>query len=126
MTKILVADDDQPVRDYFRKLLSRLGYEVVLASDGDEACEKIADPTVRLAITDVYMPGKKKEVELIRELRRLRPELPIVVISGYSAAETLQECEALGVRDFLTKPFELSFISSVIRKLLGEPSEEDG
>ncbi len=125
MAKILVADDEKPVRDYFNKLLSRLGHTVVLASDGDEACEKISDPTVQLAVTDFFMPGRARELELIRELRRLRPELPIVVISGQSPVETLGQCEELGVRDFLTKPFELSFVSTVIRKLLGEAAEGD-
>jgi YesN/AraC family two-component response regulator len=64
------------------------------------------------------MPGKLTEIEHIQELRKLCPDTPLVVISGYPTPETLQKCEELGVQDFLTKPFELSFISSVLEKLV--------
>ncbi len=118
MAKILVIDDEEAIRKHFVFLLGRLGHEVVVAADGDEGCRMAVDPSIQVIITDYCMPGQFQETALIRELRRLRPETPMVVISGYPDNDIMQDCEDLGVRDFLTKPFELSFVSSVIDKLL--------
>lgn len=121
MAKILVIDDEQRVLDYFRALLTKLGHEPVLARDGDEGCQLLErDREIAMVFADFCMPGNLSEISLVRHIRALRPDLPLVVISGYPDDETLAECTALGVRDFLSKPFELSFVASVIQKSLNE------
>ncbi len=121
MAKILVIDDEKRVLDYFHAVLKKLGHEPVLAPDGDEGCKLLeTDPDIRMVFTDFCMPGKLREIELVRHLRTIRPNLPVVVISGYPDTEALEECNALGVHDYLAKPFELSFVSSVVKKILGE------
>jgi len=64
------------------------------------------------------MPGEINNIDHIRKLRDICPHTPLVVISGYPTEETVEECEQLGVQDFLTKPFELSYISSVLERLV--------
>ncbi len=121
MSKILVIDDEESVRTYFNKLLSRLGYNVITAADSDEGLEMAADESVRLIISDYRLPGRLEQSSLVKALRDLRPEVPLMVISGYADPKIIAECEALGVRDVLTKPFELSFVSSIVKKVLGGP-----
>jgi DNA-binding NtrC family response regulator len=125
MKRILVIDDEEPILRHFRDLLRLLQYDPILANNSDEGALKAQDPEISMIISDLCMPGRLKEMDHIRELRRLRPDIPMVVISGYPTPEVLQECEELGIEDFLTKPFELSFISSVLARLLPvEPGED--
>ena len=118
MRKILVIDDDEIVRRYFNCLLERLGYEVVLASDGKEGLEKAASPDIELVISDLFMPGSPFGVDLIRQLHDQRPQCPIVVISGEGDSTIIDQCAALGVTEFLTKPFEMGFIRNVLDRLV--------
>lgn len=122
MAKILVIDDEEPILWYFQKVLKGLNYEVATTNDSAEGCRLAQDPGISMIISDLTMMRGLSELALIRELRRLRPDCPLVVISGHPTHSALEECEKLGVRDFLTKPFELSFIADVIKRLLGEPS----
>jgi len=87
--------------------------------------EKAKNPDVDMIISDLCMPGDLVELELIKALKEARPDIPLVVISGYPSGEFLAECESIGVADFLTKPFELSFIASIVRRLL-TPAEGAG
>jgi len=118
MKKILVIDDDEIVRRYFQCLLERLGYQVALAANGKEGLEKAAQPEIDLVISDLFMPGAPFGVDLIRQIRDQRPTCPIVVISGEGDASIIASCEALGVTEFLTKPFEMGFIRGVLDRLV--------
>ncbi|MCB1070648.1 MAG: response regulator [Kiritimatiellae bacterium] len=124
MAKILVIDDEELIRNYFRHLLRSLNYDVMVAPNSVDGCRLAADPSVNLIISDLNMEGELSDVDLIRELRRLRPDIPLVVISGYPTHERLQECEKLGVSEFITKPFELTFIASVLKRLLDEATAD--
>lgn len=120
MSKILVIDDERRVLMFFHALLTKMGHEAVLAPDGDEGFKLLVnDPEIRMVFTDFCMPSKLRETELVRRIRAVRPDMPVVVISGYPDAQALEECTALGVIDFLAKPFELSFVSAVVKKALG-------
>jgi len=126
MKKILVIDDEEPILRHFRDLLRLLQFEPVTANNSDDGIQLAKDESIDLIISDLCMPGKLSEIEHIRELRTVCPDVPLVVISGYPTPDVLSECEALGVQDFLTKPFELSFISSVIDRLLSNEQKADG
>lgn len=123
MAKILVIDDEEQIRKHFQMLLPHLGHSVCTAADGDEGVLAANDESVEMIITDLCMPGSFSETALVRELRRLRPGVPIVVISGYPSGDALVACEEIGVTDFLTKPFELSFISSILDKAFGSADD---
>jgi CheY-like chemotaxis protein len=118
MRKILVLDDDTIIRSYFERLLTRLGYTVSLAANGAEGLSACEDPEIDLIISDLFMPGAPFGIELIRQLREKRPSCPIVVISGEGGMKIVQDCAALGVTEFLTKPFEMGFIRDVLQRLI--------
>lgn len=117
---ILVIDDEELIRNYFRHLLTSMNYDVRMASNSTDGCRMAAEPEIDLIISDLNMEGELSDVALIEELRRIRPDRPLVVISGYPTRERLQECERLGVSEFITKPFELTFISSVLKRVLAD------
>ncbi len=120
MVKLILIEDDGGVRDYFKSVVSRMGYELLTAADGPEGLALIGKETADVIMTDLNMPGEPNGMALVRRIRELRPETPLIVVSGYPTKERLDECKALGIEDFLTKPFEMTFFSSVISRLLAE------
>lgn len=119
MARLLVIDDEPSVLKFFDRMFRALHHEPVLAQTGKEACRLAADPKIEVIFSDLNMNDDTFQgLALIRKLRELRPECPIVVVSGYPSDEYFQECEKLGVVDFLTKPFEMTFVSGILEKLL--------
>ena len=123
MAKLLIIDDDQLILGYFKRIQDKLENEVVTASDGIEGCQMAQDPEVKLIIMDFCIPGGLEKTSLLQKLKSLRPELPIIVISGFSSKEIVEECHKLGASEFLAKPFELSFLPAIIRRLLDTTPE---
>ncbi|MEI7436879.1 MAG: response regulator [bacterium] len=113
---ILVIDDEESIRKYFKRLLEGMGYTVELAETGDAGRELAVNPAVELIITDLQMPGNPSGMDLVKALRALRPECPVVVISGHPTDDRLKLAGELGV-EFLTKPFELSFIRQILERI---------
>lgn len=125
MPKILIIDDQQSILNFLVRVTKSMGYEVVTALDGSIACDLVTDPSIQLIISDLYMPGTPSKMELIRQLCALRPKCPIVVVSGYPSEDYIKECQQLGIKDFLTKPFEISFVCSLLSKLVPLPDKSN-
>ena len=104
--KILVADDDQAVRESLRRSLIFNGYTVVLASDGAEALEIIASERPDLAILDVMMP-RRDGLEVCRELRSHGDDIPILLLTARDAVSERVAGLDAGADDYLPKPFAL-------------------
>ena len=121
MAKLLLIEDEPGIQDYFRTMVGRMGHEFVTASDGPDGLECLAnDAGIDLVMTDLNMPGQPTGMDLVREIRTRKPDTPVVVVSGYPTQERLDECKRLGIKDFLTKPFEVTFFTSVVSRLLEE------
>ena len=118
MARILIIDDEAGIRQYLVSVLTQIGYEALEAEDGRTGLERAADRTVALIIADLVLPGALQGVPLIRKLREARPDCPIVVISGHPSEETVAACRDLNVTDFLSKPFEMSFLADVLARCL--------
>lgn len=116
---ILVVDDEQMVADYLKGFLEQLGYHISICNDGNSALALFErDPTAfDLVITDQTMPGKTG-FELARTMLALRPELPIILCSGYSSALSTERVTKAGIREFLMKPVSLHDLAPVIRTAL--------
>jgi len=123
MAKLLLIEDDISVQKYFSTLVGRMGHVLEVASDGTTGLQMVSDPAVEIILTDLNLDGPPSGMELVRAVREARPTTPIVVVSGFPTKERLEECKQLGVADFLTKPFEMAFLSGLVERLLEENSQ---
>lgn len=117
--RILFVDDEEPLADLGQKLISRLGYDVVSFTSSIEALEAFRlDPDkFDIVITDMTMPsmmGDKLSVELIK----IRPDIPIILLTGFSKNITEREAGNIGIKGFAYKPLMLDQIGIKIRKIL--------
>lgn len=120
MKRILVVDDDTQVRDLLGQILQRAGYEVVLASDGESACELFRKSPTDVIITDMVMP-EKAGVETIMELRTDFPEVKIIAISGGGRTGPygyLKLAERFGAERVFSKPLSKNKILQAVQELL--------
>jgi two-component system NtrC family response regulator len=101
--RILIADDDADIRLYARCALEAAGYEVLAAASGEEALAQLQRFDPALLLTDVRMEGLDG-LDLMIEARRLRPELPVVMMTSYASIDSAVEAMRLGAADYLTKP----------------------
>jgi two-component system cell cycle sensor histidine kinase/response regulator CckA len=122
---ILVADDEEGVRSVVASVLEDAGYTVQLASDGGEAVERLRElgDRIRLIILDLTMPTLGG-AEAATALREIRPDIPIIAMSGYGDIEVMQRFGHTGVDDFLSKPFTPDQLAAKVRDALA-PMVED-
>ena len=115
--KILVVDDERPVREVVALILERAGYEVVRATNGREAIEVAAKDNPQLIILDMRMPGLHG-IDTCRELRSRQGSrgIPILVLTGY--VENERAALDAGVDGFLTKPFRPEELIERVKVLL--------
>lgn len=120
-SRLLVVDDEPALRRFMKALLSADGHLVHVAADGVEALELLtADPgAVDLLVTDQTMP-RMTGVELVREAHSLRPDLPVVLLTGHSEEVDEQRAPSLGIDRFLYKPTSAKDLIGAVRGLLNE------
>jgi excisionase family DNA binding protein len=117
--RILVADDEAGIRELLSKSLALAEYDVEAVGDGRKALERLRAGSHDLLVTDLKMPGIDG-LSLIRDAKRLAPDLPIIVITGYSTESSAIEAINLGVAGYLTKPFRIARFLSATARALGE------
>ena len=117
--RVLVVDDEATIRDLLSKTLALAEYDVDLAPDGRSALERLRIIPYDLLITDLKMPGVDG-LAVIREARRLKADIPVIIITGFSTEASAIEAVNLGVSGYLTKPFRVPRVLAVAAKALGE------
>ncbi len=117
--RILFVDDEEAVVQIGRKMLERLGYEVITSTDGSEALEIFRSQPEQfdLVITDQTMPNITG-AELAQELMRIQPDIPVILCSGFSELIDQEKAKAIGIREFVMKPIITRDIGETIRKVL--------
>lgn len=115
--RILVADDEDLVRDLLSRYLLKLGYEVILAGDGSEALRLYRQHAVDLVLSDVRMPHLDG-LQLLVALKDLNPRLPVVMISGHGEVETVVRALKAGADNFLAKPLRMDVMARVLEQSL--------
>ena len=115
--KVLVVDDEEPMRKMLSNLLSKLGHQGMKASNGVEALKIIKQEKVDAVITDIVMP-EMDGIVLTKEILSLYPNLPIMVMSGYSKEYSIESAIAVGARDFIEKPFSIEEFVLRLNKMI--------
>ena len=115
--KILVADDEQEIRNLLDHFLEGQGYEVVLASDGNQALKLAAEENPQLIILDIKMPGLDG-LEVCKRLKEKEQTklIPVIVITGFE--DNKMQALDIGADDFVNKPFDMAEIYSRVKSAL--------
>ena len=117
--RVLVVDDEASIRDLLAKTLALAEYEVDVAADGRAALERLRMYPYDLLIADLKMPGVDG-LTVIREAKRYKADLPVIIITGFSTESSAIEAVNLGVAGYLTKPFRVPQVLAAAAKALGE------
>ncbi|MFT4974475.1 MAG: two-component system response regulator HydG [Myxococcota bacterium] len=118
---ILVVDDEAPNRQALDRILSREGYTIVHAEDGQQALDRIREAPPSLMLTDLKMPGMTG-LQLLKAARAICPDLEVIVITAYGTVETAVEAMKEGAWDFVTKPLRRSVIVRKVNSALEKHS----
>jgi len=119
--RVLVVDDEASIRDLLSKTLALAEYEVDTAADASVALDRVRGAAYDLLIADLKMPGMDG-LTLIRQVKRMRSDLPIIIITGFSTESSAIEAVNLGVAGYLTKPFRVPQVLAAAAKALGAPA----
>jgi CheY-like chemotaxis protein len=116
---VLLVDDERMIIDVSGPMLEKLGYRVVIAQSGQEAVDVVSDEErpLDLVILDLVMPGMDGRATFDR-IRRIRPELPVLLSSGYAVNSQATEILHKGCEGFIQKPFNINELSRKIREIL--------
>ncbi|MGL4325624.1 MAG: nitrogen regulation protein NR(I) [Beijerinckiaceae bacterium] len=120
---ILVADDDAGIRTVLSQALSRAGYEVRTAGNAASLWRWVAAGEGDLVITDVVMPDQNA-FDLLPQIRKMRPELPIIVMSAQNTFMTAIKASERGAFEYLPKPFDLKEVVAVVGRALALPKHD--
>ncbi len=115
MTRVLVVDDKQMVRDSVATTLVRAGLGAVAAPDGASAVEMIARCRPAAVVTDLKMPGLSG-IELLQRIGRIDPDLPVILMTAYATVDTAVEAMRKGAFDYVQKPFEGDALVASVRR----------
>jgi DNA-binding NtrC family response regulator len=117
---VLVIEDDFAIRIVLSRALAKLGFTATLAADGAEAVRQFAADPGRyvVALLDFKLPGMSSEA-VLREIRSRRPDLPVILTSGYDRDEAMNRSGGMEVTSFLHKPFTVDSLASELRYALG-------
>jgi CheY-like chemotaxis protein len=118
--KILIVDDNPNMSVLLSDILEIFDFEGAHAADGNEALEILRHGKYELVFTDLRMP-KMDGIDLLKAIKMEHPEMPVVVVTGYSVAETRDEVLAEKADGFLSKPFKVNDIQTLLTSLLGQP-----
>ena len=118
---VLVVDDEQIVRRTAKTMLEGYGYSVVLAENGREAVElyRVLADKIALILLDMTMPLMGGE-ETFRELKTIRPEVRVLLSSGYNEVEAIRRFTGKGLAGFIQKPYSAIALTEKVRSVLAE------
>jgi DNA-binding NtrC family response regulator len=125
--KVLVIDDEQIVLDSIRKILKEEDYEIDASLSGREGLDRAIKEQYDVVLTDIRMPDIGG-MRVLRDIKRAKPSLPVVMITGYATVQSAVQAMKLGAMDYLEKPFTperiLEVVAASIHKAATQPLEE--
>lgn len=112
--KILIADDDESLRDFLTEAVSSWGYSASVACDGEEALRRLMMDRYDIVITDLMMPGMDG-LSLLEKIQGLDGDILVIIITGYATIETAVKAIESGAYDYIAKPFRLDELMLVLK-----------
>jgi DNA-binding response OmpR family regulator len=109
MAKVLVVDDEPEAVELLVEFLSAKGYEVVTATDGEEAVKRVKEDRPHLVLLDVRMP-KMNGMEALRRIREIDPETGVIMVTGVNEEDVGRKALEQGAFDYIVKPLDLKYL----------------
>jgi len=122
--RLLVVDDDAAMRALLASLFQQKGYPVEEAASADEALERAREAEFDAVLSDIKMPGKTG-IEMVGELRRIRPDTPVVLMTAFGSIDSAVEAMRAGAFDYITKPFEPDAVLLTVERALERRALEE-
>ncbi len=118
---ILVVDDEADIVDIVSEVLTGAGYQVLVARDGEAATEVFSQHSESIAavILDLTMP-RKTGLDVLKDIRRVRTDTPVLLSSGFSQDDVTGQLEGLGVAAFMRKPYRFRELLAKLTEVLGD------
>jgi two-component system nitrogen regulation response regulator NtrX len=116
---ILIVDDEESVRKSLADVMRDEGYDIVTAASGREGIELLSEAKPSLALLDIAMP-EMDGIETLRKFREIRPDMPVIMVTGHGTIETAVRTTKMGAYDFMVKPPELAHLTLVVKHGLDE------
>ncbi|MCX7770044.1 MAG: sigma-54 dependent transcriptional regulator [Proteobacteria bacterium] len=117
MYKVLVIDDEKPIRDSLKGVLEDEGYQVYTAEDGISGVKLVREVIPDVVLLDIWMPGKDG-VEALKEIKDELPQIPVIMMSGHGTIETAVKTTKIGSYDFIEKPISLDRLTLLIENAI--------
>ncbi|MFN3701772.1 MAG: sigma-54-dependent transcriptional regulator [Alphaproteobacteria bacterium] len=117
--EILIVDDEEDIRNLVKGILEDEGYKIRTADNSDAAYEILKETPPSLAILDIWLEGSKDDgIEILKTIKRDRPDIPVLMISGHGSIETAVSTIKIGAYDFIEKPFKSDRLILMIQRAL--------
>ena len=117
MEKLLVVDDSEFMRKNLKDMLKDEGYEIILVNDGKEAIEQFKVEKPDLVLLDVIMPGMDG-VTVLDSLKKINSDANVIMITADGQEATIKECQDLGAKGYILKPFVKTQVLNEVKKVL--------
>jgi two-component system response regulator (stage 0 sporulation protein F) len=123
--KILVVDDEEGARELFHTILTDEGYEVSLASSGEEALALFKANAFHLVVTDIKMP-EMDGLQLLQEIRKTGSKTDVIMVTAYGEVESYLKAMSLGAAEYINKPIRIKELKRIVHKVLTEQKARSG
>jgi DNA-binding NtrC family response regulator len=113
--KILIVDDQEGIRESLKLILGQ-DYNLILTESGIQALSCLEhDPTIQLVLIDIKMPGLNG-LETLKKMKEMRPDIKVIIVTGYNSVETVTEASQLGACGYIGKPFQPQEVKEIVKK----------
>lgn len=119
---MLVVDDQMGVRRLLFEAFGEEGYTVEMAASGQEAIERVKECMPDIILMDMKMPGMNG-LEALHEIRKINESVLVIMMTAYGELEIVAEAMKLGIKEYVTKPFDINELRSLVKKVLSENRE---
>jgi len=117
--RVLIVDDEAPIRDLCARVLTRNGFAVTMASTGEDAVRQLQDGPFDLVISDIRMPGISG-MDVLTTAKSLYPSIAVILITGFGTHDVADRANQSGADRILMKPFDAMELLAMVRKILAK------